>query len=245
MNALPAPMTISSNGWCLEYWFWQLEKKQVTRAPYQRQDYVWSREMQSLLIESFILGYFVPETCLEAANTNQPKTIVDGLQRLSTWFRFRRGELRLKGLEVLPHLNGKRWEDLSPAYQQRLNEYTLRYNILPSGSGQEAFDRLNHTAPLKATERLRSNCDGPAWPTIERLAAHLLEVTSPHRRANLAKRSGHLEHVLWGFLGLLLEWRTFERGTSPELGFGDFPLRRGGTDWRPAWIQACLTKLHS
>ena len=241
---LPAPMNITSSGWNLEYWYFKIKNSEVLPASYQRQDYVWTREMQSLLIESFILGYFVPETCLEASGDSIER-IVDGLQRLSTWVRFRENKLRLKGLKVLPALNGKCWNDLSPELQQRLKRFTLRYNILPGGSGPETFGRLNNTSPIKPTEGLRASCPGPAWPTIERLAEQLVEMTSPHRRLNLAKRCGHHEHVLWGIMGLNFQWRIYERGIGAELGFFDFPLRRGGNDWRPCWIRECLMKLHT
>ena len=146
---------------------------------------------------------------------------------------------------MIPSLNRHRFGDLSPRYQTRLDRRELSYHLLPTGMGREMFDRLNQNQPLKIAEKLKARQPGPGWPLVEELTSVLLEYVPEHRRANLVKRGGHHRHVLSGMIGIRLDWGTYAEGHRPELGFGGFPLRRGGANWGEAWLTQILTQINA
>jgi hypothetical protein len=85
--------------------------------------------------------------------------VVDGLQRLSTFQRFIKDKVKLK----LPNqslLHGKRFSDLSPKLQNRIEDCNLTLYIIDSKVPTQAlldiFDRVNSGVPL-SRQQMR-NC---------------------------------------------------------------------------------------
>jgi hypothetical protein len=91
--------------------------------------------------------------------------VVDGLQRLSTFQRFVNNELRLK-LPEQAELNGKRFGELSPKLQNRIEDCSLVLYIIdakvPERARLDIFERVNSGVPL--TRQQMRNClfMGPA-----------------------------------------------------------------------------------
>ena len=85
--------------------------------------------------------------------------VVDGLQRLSTFKRFSDGELKLR-LPDRPELDGKRFSDLSPKYQNRVEDCNLIFYIIDSNAPERArldiFERVNGGEEL--TRQQMRNC---------------------------------------------------------------------------------------
>jgi hypothetical protein len=126
----------------------KIEKGEINLNPEFQRAFVWDDVRQSRLIESILIRIPLPAFYLDA--TDQVHwNVVDGLQRLSTMFRFCRKEpFALIGLEFLRELEGKKFDDLPPQYKVLIEDDTqlLFYNLMP-GTPTEAkftiFSRVN------------------------------------------------------------------------------------------------------
>lgn len=129
----------------------------VMDPDFQR-DFIWDEDKQSKLIESVLMRIPLPVFYL-AENREGHMIVVDGLQRLSTFQRFCNDELKLK----LPNqnlLHGKRFSDLSPKLQNRIEDCNLILYLIdpkvPTQALLDIFDRVNSGEPL-SRQQMR-NC---------------------------------------------------------------------------------------
>jgi len=135
----------------------------VLNPDFQR-DFVWPIEKQSRLIESVVMR--IPLPVFYLAEDPQGRTIVvDGLQRLSTFRDFLGNKFRLK-LPLQESLHKKRFEQLSPKLQNRVEDCNLELYIIDSKVPERAkldiFERVNSGEIL--TRQQMRNClyMGPA-----------------------------------------------------------------------------------
>lgn len=144
----------------------------VMNPDFQR-DFVWDIEKQSKLIESVVMR--IPLPVFYLAENNKAQTIVvDGLQRLSTFRNFLENEFVLK----LPHqesLNKRRFRDLTPKLQNRIEDCNLVLYIIDSKVPERAkldiFERVNSGVGL--TRQQMRNClfTGPATQWLKEEAS--------------------------------------------------------------------------
>ena len=129
----------------------------VMNPDFQR-DFIWDEEKQSKLIESVIMRIPLPVLYL-AEDEEGRMIVVDGLQRLSTFKRYFDDELKLK-LKDRPELNGKRFRDLSPKLQNRIEDCNLILYVIDSQVPERArldiFERVNGGVAL--TRQQMRNC---------------------------------------------------------------------------------------
>jgi hypothetical protein len=129
----------------------------VMNPDFQR-DFIWDDEKQSKLIESVIMRIPLPVLYL-AEDEEGRMIVVDGLQRLSTFKRFFENELKLK-LKDRPELNGKRFRELAPKLQNRIEDCNLILYIIDSQVPERArldiFERVNGGVAL--TRQQMRNC---------------------------------------------------------------------------------------
>jgi hypothetical protein len=123
-----------------------------------QRDFIWNLDKQSRLIESVLLRIPLPVFYL-AEDSEGRMIVVDGLQRLSTFRRFLDNELTLK-LPGSPDLNKKKFQDLSPKLQNRVEDCNLILYIVDSKVPERArldiFERVNSGEPL-SRQQMR-NC---------------------------------------------------------------------------------------
>ena len=128
--------------------------------PDWQREYVWDRKRASKLIESFLIDIPVPVVYL-AVNEEDKFEVIDGLQRLTSWFDFFENKFPLKGLEILPALNGKHFKELDTGSQSKLERTTLRTFELAQETPKELmfliFERLN-TGGIRLNEMEIRNC---------------------------------------------------------------------------------------
>lgn len=122
---------------------------------YQR-NFVWDKKRSSKLVESIFLNIPIP-VCYFAEDDQGGQTVVDGHQRLRSINEFYLGQLKLRGLEVLPNLNGRTFTDLQPREQRIFLTKTIRCIVIMKESDPtirfNVFERLNTGAvPLNAQE---------------------------------------------------------------------------------------------
>jgi hypothetical protein len=156
----------------------KIENNEINIAPEFQRAFVWDIVRQSRLIESILIRIPLPAFYLDA--TNEIKwNVVDGLQRLSTLFRYCRGQsFGLEGLEFLTELNGKRFLELPKKYQVLIEDDTqLIFNNLLPGTPTRAkftiFSRVN-TGGLQLTpQEIRHALNqGPITGALKLLSIH-------------------------------------------------------------------------
>lgn len=116
-----------------------------------QRDFVWKTEKQSKLIESCVMRIPLPVFYV-AEGEDGRITVVDGLQRLSTFRAFLTGELKLTGLGNNHPLEGMHFKDLSINLQERIEDTQITLYILdknaPEAMRLDIFDRVNSGIPL-------------------------------------------------------------------------------------------------
>jgi len=142
----------------------RIEKGSFVMDPDFQRDFIWQEEKQSKLIESVLMRIPLPVFYL-AENPKGQMVVVDGLQRFSTFQRFVNNELRLK-LPRQSELNNKKFQDLSPKLQNRVEDCNLILYVIdakvPPQALLDIFERVNSGVPL--TRQQMRNClsMGPA-----------------------------------------------------------------------------------
>ena len=136
----------------------RIEQDRFVMDPDFQRDFIWDDQKQSRLIESVLLRIPLPVFYL-AEDDKGRMIVVDGLQRLSTFSRFACNELKLQ-LKDRPELDGKRFADLSPKLQNRIEDCTLILYIIdvkvPERARLDIFERVNGGVPL--TRQQMRNC---------------------------------------------------------------------------------------
>ena len=134
----------------------------VLNPDFQR-DFIWTDIKQSKLIESVLMRIPLPVFYL-AEDSEGRMIVVDGLQRLSTFNRFVSGNLPLR-LKDQGGLNGKRFTELSPKLQNRIEDCNLTLYIIDSKVPERArldiFERVNSGVPLTRQQMRNSLYSGP------------------------------------------------------------------------------------
>lgn len=118
---------------------------------YQRKK-VWDISRKSKLIESLIINIPIPPIFLYEVALNEFE-VMDGLQRISTIIGFLNNEFELVDLEIWSELNGKKFDDLLPDFQNSIKRRYLSASIILKETNadknkqdklkQLVFERLN------------------------------------------------------------------------------------------------------
>lgn len=123
-------------------------------SEFQRSRDLWTPKQMSKLIESFLIRFPVPPFYFDGTDKKRWQ-VVDGLQRLSTLYKFiieDRRPLKLQGLEFLDSLNGKYYSELNETLKRTLrNAQIVTYIIRPGTPKQvkyRLYERIN-TGSLK------------------------------------------------------------------------------------------------
>jgi hypothetical protein len=135
--------------------------KLILQPDFQRL-FVWDRAKASRLIESALLAVPLPIIYL-AEEANGKELVIDGQQRLTSFFAFLDGifpdgkPFKLTGLEVFHELNNKSFKELDENLQDKIRYYPIRaITILYDSHPElkfEIFERLNTGAvPLNDME---------------------------------------------------------------------------------------------
>ena len=142
----------------------RIRQGQFIMNPDFQRAFIWNDEKQSKLIESVLMRIPLPVFYL-AEDAKGRMIVVDGLQRLSTFDRFIRDELKLK-LPNQPALFGKCFHDLSPKLQNRVEDCNLVLYIVDAKIHERArldiFDRVNSGVPLTRQQMRNSLYMGQA-----------------------------------------------------------------------------------
>ena len=133
------------------------QQRYILDPDFQR-EFIWPLDKQSKWIESVIMRIPLPVFYL-AEDDDGKSIVVDGLQRLSTFYRFLKNEFSLR-LPSREELNGKQFDDLPIKLQNRIEDCNLIVYIIDSKVPERArldiFERVNSGEPL--TRQQMRNC---------------------------------------------------------------------------------------
>lgn len=157
---------------------------------FQRQ-FVWDATRSSRLIESVLLGVPLPIIYL-AEEPNGNESVIDGQQRLTSFFEFLDGTMKLSGLRVRETLNGMKFSQLPKEAQSIIKKTSLRAITIKRESDKdlkfEIFERLNSGSVALNDQELR-NCiyRGPYIKLLKELSEDsdfrkLLNFSGPDKR---------------------------------------------------------------
>lgn len=142
----------------------RIQKGRFVLDPDFQREFVWDDSKQSRLIESILMR--IPLPVFYLAEDGEGRLIaVDGRQRLTTLRRFLDGELCLV-LEDRQELHGKRFQDLEPRLQNRVEDCQLLFYIIdhavPERARLDIFERVNSGAELTRQQMRNAIYNGPA-----------------------------------------------------------------------------------
>jgi hypothetical protein len=145
-------------------------------TPDFQRDFIWDENQQSKLIESCLMR--IPLPVFYLAEGEEGETIVvDGQQRLTTFSRYLDNEFSLKGLGGDSHqVNGKKFNELPPKLQNRLEDTQLILYLIDSKVPEEArldiFERVNSGVPLTRQQMRNALYSGPATQWLKEQAQY-------------------------------------------------------------------------
>jgi hypothetical protein len=138
----------------------QAKDGDLSLQPEFQRYYVWDNAKASRLVESVLLDVPLPTIYL-VEEKDSKESVIDGQQRLTSFFNFLDGELVLTGLRILTELNGKRFIDLDADDKRRFKRAALRTITIQNDSDPnlrfEIFERLNTGSVALNDQELR-NC---------------------------------------------------------------------------------------
>ncbi|QNM89761.1 DUF262 domain-containing protein [Aliarcobacter cryaerophilus] len=130
----------------------------VLSPDYQR-NFVWNAKQKSRLIESMLIQIPLPIFYLDARDEDR-WIVIDGLQRLTTIFKFIDNEFKLSNLEYLKNLNGVSFKNLDRKFQRRILECQLQCNKIrpntPPNIAFNIFQRINTLGTTLEVQELRN-----------------------------------------------------------------------------------------
>jgi hypothetical protein len=207
----------------------RIEKDAIKLDPDFERDFVWDDARQSRLIESVLMRIPLPVFYL-AENRDGNLIVVDGLQRLTTFRRFRTEALVLD-IESSRELHGKKFSDLPPKLQDRFEDGPLTFYLIdpkvPDRVRLDIFERVNSGVPLTRQQMRNALYNGRATQLVREMANSTAFVTATGGAltSDRHKRDMKDREAVNRFLGYFyLGWRQY----GPA-GMGDFDDFLGAT----------------
>lgn len=148
----------------------RIKRKRYILDPDFQRDFVWPNPKQSKLIESCIMRIPLPVFYVAEAKDGRI-IVVDGLQRLTTFYRYINDQFRLTNLgakdsETEHPLEGKLFSELPVSFQERVLDTPLTMYILDAKAPERArldiFERVNSGEPLTRQQMRNALYNGPA-----------------------------------------------------------------------------------
>lgn len=191
---------------------------------YQRKDRIWPSKNKSALIESVLLGLPIP-TFYFAERASGNYVIVDGLQRITTFYDYIADDFELTELKVRSELNGSLFSQLPRPEQRKIRECQLHtYVISIQGDNdvwvRELFQRINTYGVKMSYQEIRCALyPGSSVKFIKFLAESEIFKEATFNKVQ-PKRMRDMELILGAISFILFGYRDFN-----EKKFDDFLVR--------------------
>ena len=153
---------------------WERKPSQLDLTPPFQRELVWDPRKKCELIESIIMGIPIPVFYVKE-NEDGVYVVVDGKQRLTTLFDFINGKFALERLNILRDYRGKRFKDLSPLDQNKIEDCSLSLNVIKAPTSDrvmfDLFDRVNRGGtPINNQEMRNALYQGNSTRLIDELS---------------------------------------------------------------------------
>lgn len=123
-----------------------IKSEMLNLSPEYQRNLVWDEKRKSALIESLLLRIPIPAFYLDEG-ADGIKSVIDGMQRLSTIHEFLNDEFALKNMQYLGRCEGMTFNQLDIKFRSRIEETMLAVNILDERCPQmvkfDVFRRVN------------------------------------------------------------------------------------------------------
>lgn len=130
----------------------------VLDSDFQREG-VWKIQQQRELIESILMGLPLPIFYFNEDKMGR-LIVIDGRQRLSAIFSFLNNEFALDKLKILDEFNKKKFKDLDPVYQSKIEDYQIMAHVIqpmtPDRVKFDIFDRVNRAGTQLNKQEIRN-----------------------------------------------------------------------------------------
>ncbi|MFJ7663902.1 DUF262 domain-containing protein [Lysinibacillus sp. NPDC097162] len=152
----------------------KFDKQQIILDPdFQRED-VWGLKQKSELIETVLMGIPLPIFYLSERKDGK-LVVVDGRQRLTTFFSYLNDEFKLSNLKILSKINDKKFSELDPILQANLEDFQIIAQVIkpptPDRIKFDIFDRVNRGGtPLNNQEMRNALYQGKATSLLKLIA---------------------------------------------------------------------------
>ncbi len=153
----PEKIRVATKSFSLRNVLDMIDSDDLELAPDFQRNRVWKPRQKSRLVESLLLQIPLPAFYF-AEDADGLLRVVDGLQRLSTIHSYvRQRTFVLRDLEYLESEEGRRFDQLSPGLQRRLNNAQIVVHVIdpttPDEVKYDIFKRINTGGePLNAME---------------------------------------------------------------------------------------------
>jgi len=135
------------------------EKKTIIIDPEFQRNFVWKLPQERELVESVLMGIPLPVVYMFEEKDGR-KQVVDGRQRITSLLRYLNNKFALEDLKMLPKFNGKKFKDLEPIFQGKIESYQIHaYIIEPPTSERvkyDIFDRVNRGGTRLNNQEMRN-----------------------------------------------------------------------------------------
>ena len=134
------------------------DKKIVLDSDFQRNS-VWGLLQKSELIESVLMGLPLPLFYFFEDKLGR-LIVIDGRQRLTTFFEFLDDKFKLKKLRILPEFSDKKFSELQYIAQGKIEDYQIQANVIkpptPDQIKFDIFDRVNRGGTQLNKQEIRN-----------------------------------------------------------------------------------------
>lgn len=191
-----------------EFYSNEVRKNQIILDSDFQREFVWKTKQKSELIESVLMGLPLPIIYLyEDENANL--IVVDGRQRLTTFFEYMADDFELENLTILKDMIGKKFSNLPLSYQSKIEDYQLSTQVIkpptPDSVKFQIFDRVNRGGTILNNQEMRNALyQGNSTKLLNKLSE--LEVFKEAIGRSKSKRMKD-KYIILRFIGFYL-WRT-------------------------------------
>ena len=130
----------------------------ILDSDFQR-DGVWGLQQKRELIESILMGLPLPIFYFNE-DKNGRLIVIDGRQRLNAIFSFLDNDFALDKLKILNEFNKKKFKDLDPVYQSKIEDYQIMAHVIqpmtPDRVKFDIFDRVNRAGTKLNKQEIRN-----------------------------------------------------------------------------------------
>ena len=137
----------------------------ILDSDFQREG-VWKTQQKRELIESILMGLPLPIFYFNEDKMGR-LIVIDGRQRLNAIFEFLDNGFALDKLKILDEFNRKKFKDLDPVYQSKIEDYQIMAHVIqpmtPDRVKFDIFDRVNRAGTQLNKQEIRNALyQGPA-----------------------------------------------------------------------------------